>query len=135
MRAIGRSEQALDVRASCAFYRNDDSGATHRWMQHDLSAYDRPADLHDGLRETFNISPAGSRIPPELLSEIVQDAGDWELASALRVRTQLKMSPPWMEQATLLDRAILTGDAGFVERVYDEGHTRFTQWGARILTR
>ncbi|GAA6040878.1 hypothetical protein JCM8097_003163 [Rhodosporidiobolus ruineniae] len=81
--------------------------------------------------------PASRRLPLELVRHILTLTGDWELATALGVRTSLPPSSPWVEFATPLDRAILRSAQSLrpVEYALGHGHTQFTQWGARVLIR
>ena len=83
---------------------------------------------------------ASRRLPPELVSLVVELTQDWELAHALGVRTALPVPAPWQEFATPLDRAILRAatTSSLVPVEYArlvEGHTALTQFGARVMLR
>lgn len=81
---------------------------------------------------------AVNRIPPELWCEIFEHLGDWEIATALQIRTWLKRPSKW-ENATDLDMAILTGNLNGVKEVmYSGSHTKdnpmkFTEPGAEVM--
>lgn len=77
-----------------------------------------------------------ARLPPEILTIIINKLGDYELAQTLGIPHDLSETPPWKESATPLDRAILSGRLSIVKRAYEEeSHTIFTQWGARVMVR
>lgn len=84
---------------------------------------------------------ASLRLPPELVSHILTLTDDWELCRTLQVRptpaTRLPTPAPWQEFATPLDRAILRSSASLVpvQFALAHGHTKFTQWGARVMIR
>ncbi|GAA5820426.1 hypothetical protein JCM11251_005621 [Rhodosporidiobolus azoricus] len=85
-----------------------------------------------------NGNPSASRrLPPELVRHILTLTADWELATALGIKTSLPPSSPWVEFATPLDRAILRSSLSTVpvEYALAHGETSFTQWGARALIR
>lgn len=83
---------------------------------------------------------AVDRVPPELWSEIFEQLGDWQIATALRIRTRLKKTRGW-ETATDLDIAILTGIVDEAKEVMYSGHytedepMKFTELGAEIMIR
>lgn len=76
------------------------------------------------------------RVPPEMWSEIFEHLGDWEVATALQVRTRLKRPWDW-EGATDLDVAILTGSLEEVQRVLGacepDKTISFTDAGADVM--
>ncbi|GAA5967579.1 hypothetical protein JCM8115_006991 [Rhodotorula mucilaginosa] len=84
---------------------------------------------------------ASLRLPPELVSLILDYTADWELACALGCSNHPSLHPPapWLEFATPLDRAILRTSSSHslvpVQYARAHGHTRFTQWGARVMLR
>ncbi|KAI5477960.1 hypothetical protein MNV49_005752 [Pseudohyphozyma bogoriensis] len=80
---------------------------------------------------------ASQRLPPELLKLIFDACGDYELATTLGAPHSIQITSPWVEQATPLDRAILHSGNSVrgVESAVRDGHTRFTQWGARVMIR
>jgi hypothetical protein len=84
---------------------------------------------------------ASLRLPPELVSLILDYTADWELACALGCSNHPNLHPPapWLEFATPLDRAILRTSSSHslvpVQYARAHGHTRFTQWGARVMLR
>ncbi|BGO99653.1 hypothetical protein NBRC10513v2_003880 [Rhodotorula toruloides] len=84
---------------------------------------------------------ASLRLPPELVSTILTLTDDWELCRTLAVRptpvSRLPTPAPWQEFATPLDRAILRSSASLtpVKYALAQGHTKFTQWGARVMIR
>lgn len=82
-------------------------------------------------------SPAAHRLPPELVSLVLEFTGDYELATTLEHPHSLDVTSPWAEQATDLDRAILVSGTGIgpVKRAYESGQRTFTQWGARVMIR
>lgn len=84
---------------------------------------------------------ASLRLPPELVSLILDYTADWELACALGCSNHPNLNPPapWLEFATPLDRAILRTSSAHslvpVQYARAHGHTHFTQWGARVMLR
>lgn len=81
--------------------------------------------------------PAAHRLPPELVRLIFNATGDWELAEACQVSHSLPINPPFLEQATPLDHAILNSafSYGPIKRAIEAGNVNFTQWGTRIMLR
>ncbi|GJN90488.1 hypothetical protein Rhopal_003499-T1 [Rhodotorula paludigena] len=82
---------------------------------------------------------ASRRLPPELVSLVLEHTHDWELARALGVRTALPVPAPWLEFATPLDWAILRAAStrSLVPLRYARAHgdALLTQWGARAMLR
>lgn len=84
---------------------------------------------------------ASRRLPPELVSLILDYTADWELACALGCSNHPNLAPPapWQEFATPLDRAVLRTSSAHslvpVQYARAHGHTHFTQWGARVMLR
>ena len=103
--------------------------------------------------------PASKRLPPELVSEILNQTDDWELAATLGIRCDLPVNPVWLH-ASALDKAILSSRLKAVQhavatskkassaklpaervtfnwaprkRATDGSH--LTQWGARVMLR
>ena len=81
--------------------------------------------------------PAAHRLPPELLRLIFDATHDWELAEACQVAHSLPINPPFLEQATPLDHAILGSAFSFgpIKRAIEAGNVNFTQWGTRAMLR
>lgn len=79
--------------------------------------------------------PVVPRLPPELITHIINFLGDYELASTLGVPHEIPETAVWSEQATQLDRAILTGSLRVVQDRYGAGHRTFSQWGSRVMLR
>jgi len=75
-------------------------------------------------------------LPPELWADIFEFICDWELATALGVRTNLRPSSDWVRGATTLDHALLTGSAPHVSfHLTHHPHEHFTKFGAKALIR
>ncbi|GAA6006770.1 hypothetical protein JCM10207_009091 [Rhodosporidiobolus poonsookiae] len=102
-----------------------------------MGALDAAAPLTAALSSKPPPEPASRRLPPELVSEILYLTEDWELATALGVRTRLAPSSPWVEFATPLDWAILRSCTSLrpIEYALAHGQRTFTQWGARAMIR
>ncbi|KAI5810285.1 hypothetical protein DFH27DRAFT_183748 [Peziza echinospora] len=89
-----------------------------------------------GISETKS---AMHRVPPELWSEVFEQLGDWQIATALRVRTRLKRPWDWVN-ATDLDVAILTGSLSEVKQTMYRDRNKddpmqFTDAGADAMVR
>ncbi|SCV71825.1 BQ2448_4519 [Microbotryum intermedium] len=77
-------------------------------------------------------------LPPELVRLFLEQIGDWELATTLGIHSpRLKMTAPWQEFATPLDKAILRSSISInpVRYARAQGSTRFSQWGTRVMIR
>lgn len=80
--------------------------------------------------------PAGHRIPEELLRIIFNYTQDFELCTTLHVGHDIPMTAPWVEQSTLLDRAILSASLTRVKHEYFVKKNRtFTTWSCRAMLR
>lgn len=79
------------------------------------------------------------RVPPEIWSEIFEHLGDWQIATALRIRTRLKRPWDWMRGATDLDVAILPGNLREVKKVMYKNSKdepiKFTDAAADVMVR
>jgi hypothetical protein len=84
------------------------------------------------VRTSSAIAP---KLPPEIISQILTFTNDYELACTLNFPYALPQSAPWIEQSTVLDRAILCSKLPNVKAVYKSGHVRFSNWGARVMVR
>ncbi|GAA96716.1 uncharacterized protein L969DRAFT_54643 [Mixia osmundae IAM 14324] len=85
--------------------------------------------------EQVDSRPAAHRLPPELIAEILNYTEDWELAQTLNSAHSLPTSTPWLEQATPLDWAILSGQVKHIQACLDKGQNEFTDWGTRVMIR
>lgn len=75
-------------------------------------------------------------LPPEIVTQIIEEIGDYELAETLGVAHHLPITSAWLELATPLDRAILTGRlTRVIEAHTNEQHKVFSTWGARVMVR
>lgn len=76
------------------------------------------------------------RLPPELWAEIFEGVGDWELATALGMHSNLRPTADWTRHATPLDHALLSGSVPRVAQFLSEHpHATFTRFGAKALIR
>lgn len=93
-----------------------------------------PEDQHPQI---VDHAPAAHRLPSELLRIIFNATGDWELCEAVGADHSLPVNPPFVDQATELDKAILVS-AFSLDPILDalsKGHKNFTQWGTRAMCR
>ncbi|WAQ84912.1 hypothetical protein PtA15_5A485 [Puccinia triticina] len=82
------------------------------------------------------ISPSVPPLPPEIVTQIIDELGDYELAETLDVAHHIPPTSAWLELATPLDRAVLSGRLARVIEVYaDEKHASLSTWGARVMVR
>ncbi|PLW38259.1 hypothetical protein PCANC_14891 [Puccinia coronata f. sp. avenae] len=82
------------------------------------------------------ISPSVPPLPPEIVTHIIDELGDYELAETLEIAHHIPPTSAWLELATPLDRAILSGRLARVIEAYTrEKHTTFSTWGARVMVR
>ncbi|EFP79753.2 uncharacterized protein PGTG_06074 [Puccinia graminis f. sp. tritici CRL 75-36-700-3] len=82
------------------------------------------------------ISPSVPPLPPEIITQIIDELGDYELAETLEVAHHIPPTSAWLELATPLDQAILSGRLARVIEVYaEEKETRLSTWGARVMVR
>ncbi|TFK23941.1 hypothetical protein FA15DRAFT_756898 [Coprinopsis marcescibilis] len=109
------------------------SGAEHelafRLANHDLHTYHFPAACHNARRSsspsrpspTFSKTFAKFRshmspdLPVEIIADILDQVGDWELTRAIGVPTSLPRPTDW-SRATSTDEACLRGDVHAVRR-------------------
>ena len=76
------------------------------------------------------------RLPLELWADIFENVGDWELATALGVHSNLRPTADWTRHATPLDCALLSGSVPRVAQFLSEHpHATFTRFGAKALIR
>ncbi|KAI8443069.1 hypothetical protein BY996DRAFT_6436113 [Phakopsora pachyrhizi] len=94
-------------------------------------------DLEEHLKgRSSRISPPLPRLPPEIVSQIIENVGDYELAETLGVIHQIPKTSPWKDSVTPLDEVILRGNLSKVAATYSiENHKIFTTWGARVMIR
>ncbi|GJJ11535.1 hypothetical protein Clacol_005769 [Clathrus columnatus] len=71
-----------------------------------------------------------SNLPIDLLTEILDHLGSWELSKAVGVPTSLPCPSEWSTKATSLDYAILSGS---LNQVRQASSAPFTKLGANIL--
>lgn len=127
-----------------------------RLANHDLHTYDFPPDTFIKLepkrrterpvdyarrRKSYSPEPGydvdGSltasplELPIEIIADIMDHLGDWELATAVGVPTRLTRPPDW-NRATPMDHLLLLGDLQAIQR-----HTKSkaTKWGAMMAVR
>jgi hypothetical protein len=75
-------------------------------------------------------------LPPELWAEILEIIDDWQLATALGIRTNLSPPADWARDATSLDRAILSGSISYVRSFLSCHPTaKLTKHGAKAMVR
>ncbi|KAG0643384.1 hypothetical protein HOY80DRAFT_946153 [Tuber brumale] len=75
-------------------------------------------------------------LPPELWADIFEALNDWELSTALGIRTKLRRSRDWAVNGTRLDYTILSGSVKHVTsflEVYPA--EKFTKFGAKCMLR
>ncbi|KAH9468688.1 hypothetical protein Pst134EA_009222 [Puccinia striiformis f. sp. tritici] len=82
------------------------------------------------------ISPSVPPLPPEIVTQIIDELGDYELAETLEVAHHIPATSAWIELATPLDRAILSGRLARVIQTYTLlKEKKFSTWGARVMVR
>jgi hypothetical protein len=75
-------------------------------------------------------------LPPELWADIFEFVADWELATALGIRTNLRPTADWVRCASSLDRALLSGSVAHVSNFLTQHPTaKLTKFGAKALIR
>ncbi|KAL7272584.1 hypothetical protein RUND412_004606 [Rhizina undulata] len=76
-------------------------------------------------------------LPPELWADIFEFLNDWELSTALGIRTNLRRSADWALNGTKLDHVILSGSVSCVENFLrtHPGEEKFTKYGAKVMVR
>jgi hypothetical protein len=77
-----------------------------------------------------------SSLPPELWADIFEFVNDWELATALGVRSNLRPSKDWARCASGFDHALLSGSVPYVS-AYLASHpsAKLTKFGAKAMIR
>lgn len=112
-----------------------------RLAEHDLNTYQLPSALllrpeTPEIRPTVSRQPTiysdceretlapkiGHQLPMELVAEIVDQLGDWELSKAVGISTDLPIPPAW-SRATKLDLAILSRSLPRVKRTLGPFYT------------
>ncbi|MBW0494748.1 hypothetical protein O181_034463 [Austropuccinia psidii MF-1] len=81
-------------------------------------------------------SPTLASLPSEIITQIINEIGDYELAETLGLPHHVPITSAWDELATPLDRAILSSRLSQVVHIYSvERQVRFSTWGARVMVR
>ncbi|KAA8909314.1 hypothetical protein FN846DRAFT_623568 [Sphaerosporella brunnea] len=76
------------------------------------------------------------RLPLELWITIFEFVGDWKLATAFGLRTNLRPPIEWVLHGSPLDRAILTGSIPYVAQVlHDTPTAKLGNLGAKVMIR
>lgn len=101
-----------------------------RLTQYDIDTYDFPTSLHHhGSHGSQAVNGPKLRprqvkapdLPVEILAEIMDHLGDWELAKAVGIPTSLPQPLDWT-QANQTDHAVLTGYLPFIRTVDPASH-------------
>lgn len=75
-------------------------------------------------------------LPPELWADIFEALNDWELSTALGIRTKLRRSAEWAINGTKLDYAVLSGSVKYVTSVLGAYPAeKVTKFGAKVMLR
>ena len=88
-------------------------------------------DKADNLQWT---KPRIPNLPIEIIAEIMDHIGDWELSKSVGLPTSLAPPLEW-ERATTTDEAILTGNLTNVQNALSTAHRPFTRVGAHLALR
>lgn len=116
---FSRSELVLFLKVRNLPTSGTDHELALRLANHDFHTYhfpttithDRSSDSHCGLPLSWNSKPKSKcpDLPIEIIADIMDRVGNWELTQALNVPTSLPKPPDWF-RATKTDEAVLTGD-------------------------
>lgn len=108
-----------------------------RLTEHDLKIYVKPTSKPCTARQDVQLVPRIphpqilSHLPLDLITEILDHLGSWELSKAVGVPTSLPRPPSWAASATPLDYAILSTSLDRVRQTPTS--PPFTQVGAHLL--
>lgn len=96
---------------------------------------------HPMERPLSRIKDSSSKLPVEVLERILSHTKDWELCHTLGFSHALPASSVWLQHATDLDWAVLSGSLALVKACVspDAGKTpdqlQLSTWGARAIVR
>ena len=96
---------------SCVYQLNASSLQLVAPSSADYFCQTQPMRLNSSTQTTSASRTRASHIPPlpvEIMAEILEQVGDWELAKAVGLPTSIQEPRSW-EQASATDRALLTG--------------------------
>jgi putative NIF3 family GTP cyclohydrolase 1 type 2 len=96
---------------SCVYQLNASSLQIVAPSSADYFCQTQPMRLNSSTQTTSASRTRASHIPPlpvEIMAEILEQVGDWELAKAVGLPTSIQEPRSW-EQASATDRALLTG--------------------------
>jgi hypothetical protein len=94
-----------------------------------------PKEIQSSRSLFENQAPLNRRLdlPVDIIAEILDHVGDWELSTSVSVPTSLQPPNEWL-RATPLDKAILSGRLPLV-RPFKNSKTTFTKVGACVAIR
>ncbi|KAJ7647645.1 hypothetical protein FB45DRAFT_733323, partial [Roridomyces roridus] len=110
-RRLSHAELVLFLQARKLSTAGPDSELASRLTHHDLSSYDFPTPQCEPIQPSSVAMPhqkLSPDLPVEILADIMDHVGDWELARAVGVPTSLTRPLAW-SHASSTDEAILTG--------------------------
>lgn len=73
-------------------------------------------------------------LPVEILIDIMNHVGDWEVANAVGIPTSLPQPSDWL-RATRTDRAVITGHLPTIRKVKPSADNALTKIGAMLIIR
>ncbi|KJA28938.1 hypothetical protein HYPSUDRAFT_628670 [Hypholoma sublateritium FD-334 SS-4] len=110
-----------------------------RLSNHDLHTYHFPAVLDHALTSSPTLTTSHRQsmtpdLPVEILIDIMEHVGDWELAQAVGIPTSLAQPLEWA-RATRTDRAVLTAHLPLIRSVLPGAENPLTKIGATLAIR
>ena len=111
-----------------------------RLANHDYHTYHFPSNVHDQISTssptiaTSHRHPMTPDLPVEILIDIIDHVGDWEVANAVGIPTSLPQPLDWL-RATRTDRAVITGHLPTIRKVKPSADNALTKIGAMLIIR
>ncbi|KAF4620718.1 hypothetical protein D9613_000833 [Agrocybe pediades] len=137
---LSHSELVLFLKVRNLPTSGTDAELASRLSNHDLHTYHFPTVPLDDRASTSSPTLSAKRqsmspdLPVEILADIMDHLGDWELAKAVGVPTALTQPSEW-SRATRTDRAVISGRVALIQKANPSAENPLTKIGATIAIR
>ncbi|CAA7259019.1 unnamed protein product [Cyclocybe aegerita] len=134
---LSHSELVLFLKVRNLPTSGSDAELASRLSNHDLHTYHFPSTSSPDHPSSSSSSPTLTSkrqtmtpdLPVEVLADIMDHVGDWELAKAVGVPTSLPQPSEWV-RATCTDQAVLTGQISAILKASPSAENPLTKTGA-----